>query len=129
MIVNPPYIPLEAFESVVPEARDHDPLIALFAGADGLDAIKVVAGEAAADRPAGIVCISTLICKESAQPILVQHGAFAGVRDHRTCWATALCHSRPGCSVPVIERRNGRAITVKLVILSPASSTIQFWQD
>ena len=85
VIVNPPYIPLEAFESVVPEARDHDPLIALFAGADGLDAIKVVAGEAARGccvRPASSAS-STLICKgESAQQILVQHGAFAGVRDH-----------------------------------------------
>jgi release factor glutamine methyltransferase len=84
VIANPPYIPLEAFESVVPEARDHDPLIALFAGTDGLDAIKVVAGEAARLlRPAGIVCIEHADLQgESAQQILVQHGAFAGVRDH-----------------------------------------------
>jgi release factor glutamine methyltransferase len=84
VIANPPYIPLEAFESVVPEARDPDPLIALFAGADGLDAIKVVAGEAARLlRPAGIVCIEHADLQgESAQQILVQHGAFAGVRDH-----------------------------------------------
>ena len=84
VIANPPYIPLEAFESVVPEARDHDPLIALFAGADGLDAIKVVAGEAARLlRPAGIVCIEHADLQgESAPDILVQHGAFAGVRDH-----------------------------------------------
>ncbi|HEX5906689.1 MAG TPA: peptide chain release factor N(5)-glutamine methyltransferase [Propionibacteriaceae bacterium] len=84
VIANPPYIPLEAFESVVPEARDHDPLIALFAGADGLDAIKVVAGEAARLlRPAGIVCIEHADLQgESAPEILVQHGVFAGVRDH-----------------------------------------------
>ena len=29
---NPPYIPLEAWESVAPEARDHDPHLALFSG-------------------------------------------------------------------------------------------------
>ena len=37
VVCNPPYIPLEAFESVAPEARDHDPALALFAGPDGLD--------------------------------------------------------------------------------------------
>ena len=44
---NPPYIPLEAFESVEPEARDHDPAVALWSGQDGLDAIRVVAEVAA----------------------------------------------------------------------------------
>ena len=39
---NPPYIPLEAWESVATEARDHDPHLALFAGPDGLDAIRVL---------------------------------------------------------------------------------------
>ena len=47
VIANPPYIPLEAFESVLPEVRDYDPPLALFSGDDGLDAIKVVAAEAA----------------------------------------------------------------------------------
>ncbi len=40
---NPPYIPLEAWESVTAEVRDHDPELALFSGPDGLDAIAVVA--------------------------------------------------------------------------------------
>jgi release factor glutamine methyltransferase len=40
---NPPYIPLAAFESVAPEARDFDPPLALWSGADGLDAIRSVA--------------------------------------------------------------------------------------
>ena len=44
VIANPPYIPLEAYLSVAPEARDHDPTLALFSGHDGLDAIKVVTG-------------------------------------------------------------------------------------
>ncbi len=44
---NPPYIPLDAWESVAPEARDHDPEVALFSGADGLDAFRVLERRAA----------------------------------------------------------------------------------
>ena len=42
VVSNPPYIPLEAYESVTPEVRDHDPSLALWSGEDGLDAIRVV---------------------------------------------------------------------------------------
>jgi release factor glutamine methyltransferase len=42
VVSNPPYIPLEAFESVAPEVRDHDPALALWSGSDGLDAMRVV---------------------------------------------------------------------------------------
>lgn len=101
VIANPPYIPLDAFESVVPEARDHDPPLALFSGDDGLDAIKIVAAEAARLlRPAGLLCIEHAdVQGESAQRVLVQHGAFAGVRDHldlagRPRFVTAVRRSR-----------------------------------
>src|SRR3712207_701589 len=50
VIANPPYIPLEAYESVAPEVRDHDPALALFSGEDGLDAIRVLVKVAARDR-------------------------------------------------------------------------------
>ncbi|MEZ5194691.1 MAG: methyltransferase [Nocardioides sp.] len=53
---NPPYIPLEAWESVAPGARDHDPELALFSGADGLDALRVLEARAAMLlRPGGVV--------------------------------------------------------------------------
>ena len=42
VVANPPYIPLDAWESVAPEARDHDPALALWSGADGLDAIRAI---------------------------------------------------------------------------------------
>ncbi|WP_371682634.1 peptide chain release factor N(5)-glutamine methyltransferase [Aeromicrobium sp. A1-2] len=42
VVANPPYIPLDAWESVAPEARDHDPALALWSGDDGLDAMRVV---------------------------------------------------------------------------------------
>jgi release factor glutamine methyltransferase len=101
VIANPPYIPLDAFESVVPEARDHDPPLALFSGDDGLDAINIVAAEAARLlRPAGLLCIEHAdVQGESAQQVLVEHGAFAGVRDHldlagRPRFVTAVRRSR-----------------------------------
>jgi release factor glutamine methyltransferase len=84
VIANPPYIPLDAFESVVPEVRDHDPVLALFSGEDGLDAIRVVVAEAARLlRPAGLLCVEHADLQgESAQRIVIQHGGFSGVRDH-----------------------------------------------
>jgi release factor glutamine methyltransferase len=101
VIANPPYIPLEAFESVLPEVRDYDPPLALFSGDDGLDAIKVVAAEAARLlRPAGLLCVEHAdVQAESAQQVLVRHGAFAGVRDHldlneRPRFVTAVRRSR-----------------------------------
>lgn len=42
VVCNPPYIPLEAWESVAPEARDHDPSLALWSGDDGLDAMRAL---------------------------------------------------------------------------------------
>jgi release factor glutamine methyltransferase len=84
VIANPPYIPLDAFESVIPEVRDHDPALALFSGQDGLDAIRVVVSEAARLlRPTGLLCIEHAdVQGESAQQIVIQHGGFAAVRDH-----------------------------------------------
>ncbi len=56
MISNPPYIPVGA--SVPPEVGEYEPTAALYAGADGLDAIRVV--ERAARRllrPGGRVAV------------------------------------------------------------------------
>ncbi|MFE6647807.1 peptide chain release factor N(5)-glutamine methyltransferase [Nocardioides sp. NPDC057772] len=56
LVCNPPYIPLEAWESVAREARDHDPDLALFSGQDGLDAIRVLERRAAELlKPGGVV--------------------------------------------------------------------------
>jgi release factor glutamine methyltransferase len=85
LIANPPYIPLDAFESVVPEVRDHDPILALVSGQDGLDAIRAVVAEAARLlRPAGLLCVEHAdVQGESVQQILIDYKAFAAVRDHR----------------------------------------------
>jgi release factor glutamine methyltransferase len=82
---NPPYVPLDAWESVAPEARDHDPHLALFAGDDGLDAIRVLARRAAVLlRPGGWVGAEHAdVQGESAPGVFVATGRFEEVRDHR----------------------------------------------
>ena len=82
---NPPYIPLEAWESVTAEVRDHDPELALFSGADGLDAITVVAAAAARLlRPGGVFCCEHAELQEASAPaVFARTGVLVDIRDHR----------------------------------------------
>jgi len=85
VVCNPPYVPLEAWESVAPEARDHDPHLALFSGADGLDAIRLLARRAARLlRPGGELGVEHADVQGEAVPaVLVSTGLWGEVRDHR----------------------------------------------
>jgi release factor glutamine methyltransferase len=85
VVSNPPYIPLEAWESVAVEARDHDPALALWSGADGLDAIRVVEQRAALLlRPGAVVGVEHADAQgESAPAVFAATGRWADVRDHR----------------------------------------------
>jgi release factor glutamine methyltransferase len=84
VVCNPPYVPLEAWESVAPEARDHDPHLALFSGADGLDAIRVLSVRAAELlRPGGVVGTEHADVQGEAVPALFSAtGRWTEVRDH-----------------------------------------------
>jgi release factor glutamine methyltransferase len=81
---NPPYIPLDAWESVAPEARDHDPHLALFSGADGLEAIRRLAVRAAdLLRPGGLLGVEHAdVQGESVPAVLAETGRWTEVRDH-----------------------------------------------
>jgi release factor glutamine methyltransferase len=81
---NPPYIPLEAWESVAPEARDHDPHLALFSGADGLDAIRVLEQRAGVLlKSGGVVGFEHAdVQGESAPAVFSATGRWTDVRDH-----------------------------------------------
>jgi release factor glutamine methyltransferase len=85
LVSNPPYVPLEAWESVAVEARDHDPHLALFSGADGLDAIRVIAQRGAVLlRPGGVVGVEHAdVQGESAPAVFSRGGRWEEVRDHR----------------------------------------------
>ncbi len=82
VVANPPYIPLEAWESVAPEARDHDPALALWSGADGLDAMRVVERVAwRLLRAGGVVGAEHADEQgESAPAVFVER--WSAVRDH-----------------------------------------------
>ncbi|WP_104105875.1 peptide chain release factor N(5)-glutamine methyltransferase [Nocardioides sp. 616] len=84
VVCNPPYIPLEAWESVAAEARDHDPHLALFSGDDGLDAIRVLEERAALLlRRGGVVGAEHADAQgESAPAVFATSGRWAEVRDH-----------------------------------------------
>lgn len=84
VVANPPYIPLDAWESVAPEARDHDPALALWSGQDGLDAIRAI--EATAWRllkPGGVVGIEHADAQGDSAPAV-----FAEAVDHP--WADVI---------------------------------------
>ena len=85
VVCNPPYVPLEAWESVAPEARDHDPHLALFSGDDGLDAIRVLARRARhLLRVGGVVGVEHADVQGGSAPsVFVEAGGWADVRDHR----------------------------------------------
>ncbi len=84
VVCNPPYIPLEAFESVAPEARDHDPALALWSGEDGLDALRVLERTAARLlRPGGWVGAEHAdVQGRSAARIFTGTGRWTEVSDH-----------------------------------------------
>jgi release factor glutamine methyltransferase len=84
VVCNPPYIPLEAWESVAIEARDHDPHLALFSGDDGLDAMRVLERRAALLlRPGGVVGAEHAdVQGESAPAVFAGSGRWVDVADH-----------------------------------------------
>jgi release factor glutamine methyltransferase len=85
VLCNPPYIPFDAYETVAPEARDHDPQLALFAGDDGLAALRVLEQVAAGLlRPGGVVGAEHADAQgESAPAVFSSTGRWTEVRDHR----------------------------------------------
>lgn len=84
VVCNPPYVPLDAWESVAPEARDHDPATSLWSGDDGLDAMRDLESAAARLlRPGGVVGAEHADAQgESAPAVFTVAGRWADVRDH-----------------------------------------------
>lgn len=81
---NPPYVAEDERDLVDPEVRDHDPELALFAGADGLDVIRIVATAAARLlKPGGFVAIEHSDRQgETAPALLREAGGWLDVADH-----------------------------------------------
>lgn len=84
VVSNPPYIPLEAYESVAPEAREHDPALALWSGEDGLEAIRALEPVAARLlRPGGVLGFEHAdVQGEAAPAVLLAARRWVDVRDN-----------------------------------------------
>lgn len=81
LAVNAPYVPTDAIAMMPPEARDHEPAVALDGGADGLDVQRrVIAGAREWLAPSGHLLIET---SESQAPhtvaAMTAHGLTARV--------------------------------------------------
>jgi release factor glutamine methyltransferase len=84
VVSNPPYIPLTEWEYVAPEARDHDPELALFSGEDGLDTIRGIERTAhRLLRPGGLVVIEHADTQGGQVPwIFTEERGWADAADH-----------------------------------------------
>ncbi|MFJ8010206.1 peptide chain release factor N(5)-glutamine methyltransferase [Streptomyces fagopyri] len=84
VISNPPYIPLTEWEYVAPEARDHDPELALFSGEDGLDLIRGIERTAhRLLRPGGVVVVEHADTQGGQVPwIFTEERGWADAADH-----------------------------------------------
>lgn len=80
LVVNAPYVPTDAIALMPPEARDHEPTIALDGGTDGLSVQRrVAAGAHTWLRPGGHLLIET---SEAQATRLAEVYASAGLRAH-----------------------------------------------
>jgi release factor glutamine methyltransferase len=82
---NPPYVAEDERHLPDPEVVDHDPEIALFAGQDGLDVVRLV--EQAARRllkPGGLVVVEHSDRQGTTAPaVFTAAGGWAEVQDHQ----------------------------------------------
>ena len=77
LVANVPYVPTAAIALMPPEARDHEPRVALDGGSDGLDvARRVIAAAPDWLAPAGSLLFET---SESQAPAAVATVAAAGL--------------------------------------------------
>ena len=83
VISNPPYVATTEAHIPDPEVVDHDPHLALWAGEDGLDVIRLV--EQAARRllkPGGLVVVEHSDRQGESAPALFREAGWSDVQDH-----------------------------------------------
>ncbi|GAA2179528.1 peptide chain release factor N(5)-glutamine methyltransferase [Brooklawnia cerclae] len=82
VVANPPYVP--SGTHLPPDVAGHDPDEALFAGTDGLDAVRVLVGVAGRLlRPGGVLAFEHDDSQGASAPaVAVADGRFVDVEDH-----------------------------------------------
>ncbi|MFF2084373.1 putative protein N(5)-glutamine methyltransferase [Nocardia sp. NPDC058176] len=96
LLANTPYVPSARVADLPPEARDHEPLVALDGGADGLDVFRRVA-EGAAEwlAPGGTVLVETGTGQvDTACAVLVEYGLTPRVEHSEEHYATVVLGTR-----------------------------------
>lgn len=97
LLVNAPYVPSGEIERMPPEARLHEPRVALDGGDDGLDIHRRVAA-AARDwlAPGGVLLIETSESQaEAAEALFASHRLVSGTRYSEDYDATVVTGTRP----------------------------------
>ena len=81
IISNPPYIPPSVIEGLEPEVRDHEPMMALDGGEDGLDFYRIIAQQAPEHLKKGGVLMMEIGFdqKEAVKSLLQETGRFEKV--------------------------------------------------
>jgi release factor glutamine methyltransferase len=98
LVVNAPYVPSEALGLMPPEARVHEPRVALDGGADGLDVLRQVTAEAPQWlRPGGHLLVETSERQApDAADLVSRDGLLARVTRSDELSATVVVGTRPG---------------------------------
>jgi release factor glutamine methyltransferase len=92
LVANVPYVPTEAVDLLPPEARIHEPLVALDGGADGLDVLRRVAvGASDWLTPGGHVLMETSLAQaDAAMAVLADAGLAPTVASDEDLLATVV---------------------------------------
>lgn len=94
VVSNPPYIPSADIGGLAPEVREHDPVLALDGGADGLNAYRAIAATLN-DRlaPDGVVIFEIGVSQDVAVIALLQEAGL-GIDAERSIWRDLAGRSR-----------------------------------
>lgn len=81
IVSNPPYVMTAEAAELAPEIRDHEPALALFAGDDGLDAIRrIVPAAGARVAPGGLLAIEIGVTQDARALALLAGGPWQDAR-------------------------------------------------
>jgi len=81
IVSNPPYVTEEEYENLMPEVKEHEPKLALTAGADGLDAYRRIAADAPGFLKDGGTLLLEIGCSQAdAVSSLLKENGFTDIR-------------------------------------------------
>lgn len=97
LAANTPYVPSDEIRNMPPEARDHEPLVTLDGGADGLEVQRRIVADAPEWlAPDGVLLIETSLGQAPrTMALLVRAGLNATVRRDPERAATVVVGTRP----------------------------------